>query len=263
MTEPDSSLPTLAARHVLVALEGIDGAGKGTQAARLLRRARVEGYAAELLSYPRYDSGFFGAAIGEFLNGRFGALDEVHPFLAALLFASDRFESLERLRRLIAENDLVILDRYVASNMAHQGAKVPPDERAALIHRIEAMEFDVFRMPWPRAVLLFDLPAETAQTLIAKKSPRSYTDEVADIHEADRDYLAHVRETYQLLAARNPVWHTISCLTETEVAPQGDASQVAAPPGPDFAPALRTVDDIADEVWRIVEPLLAENRENA
>ena len=61
---------------MLIAIEGIDGSGKGTQAARLCERLEESGMAVELLSFPRYSATRFGKAIGEFLNGRFGALHE-------------------------------------------------------------------------------------------------------------------------------------------------------------------------------------------
>ena len=78
---------------VIIAIEGIDGSGKGTQAARLHARCQAEGIKTSLIGFPRYDQTLFGKSIGDFLNGRFGELDEVNPFLASLLYAGDRFES--------------------------------------------------------------------------------------------------------------------------------------------------------------------------
>ena len=62
---------------MLIAIEGIDGSGKGTQAARVTQRLREQGRSVELLSFPRYEATFFGGAVGDFLNGKFGNLDEV------------------------------------------------------------------------------------------------------------------------------------------------------------------------------------------
>src|SRR5436309_12852628 len=103
---------------MLIAIEGIDGSGKGTQARRLIERLAASGRRAALLSFPRYGETLFGRAIGEFLNGRFGTLDQVHPFLASLLYAGDRFESRRLLAELLATHDVVVLDRYVASHLA-------------------------------------------------------------------------------------------------------------------------------------------------
>ena len=78
---------------VLIAIEGIDGAGKGTQAAQLISGLRERGLSANSLQFPRYSATTFGRSIGDYLNGRFGALDQVHPQLASVLYAGDRFES--------------------------------------------------------------------------------------------------------------------------------------------------------------------------
>src|SRR3712207_3314277 len=108
---------------MLIAIEGIDGSGKGTQARLLRERCRAAGLSAALISFPRYAETRFGRAVGKFLNGRFGTLDQVSPFLAALLYAGDRFESRTLLRESLFANDVVVLNRYVASNVAHQGSK--------------------------------------------------------------------------------------------------------------------------------------------
>ena len=65
----------------LIAIEGIDGAGKGTQAGRLVSSLLNMGLNVDTLQFPRYSATTFGSAIGDFLNGRFGGLNEVHPQL--------------------------------------------------------------------------------------------------------------------------------------------------------------------------------------
>ena len=159
----------------LVAIEGIDGSGKGTQAKRLLERLKAEGQRATLLSFPRYDATFFGRAVGDFLNGAFGSLDQVHPFFSALLFAGDRFESRSLLADALAGNDVVVLDRYVASNVAHQAARLEGTARERLIAAIEYLEFELYRLPRPDLTVLLDLSVSQAQHLIANKPARSYT----------------------------------------------------------------------------------------
>ena len=100
----------------LIVIEGIDGSGKGTQAKALTDRLNDAGRRAELLSFPRYRETLFGHAIGDFLNGRFGQLNEVHPFLASVLYAADRYESKAVLLKALEQNEVVICDRYVPSN---------------------------------------------------------------------------------------------------------------------------------------------------
>ncbi|MFG0295069.1 MAG: dTMP kinase [Maioricimonas sp. JB045] len=194
---------------LLVAIEGIDGSGKGTQAARLQQSLESAGRTAALISFPRYDQTAFGQRIGEFLNGRFGKLDEVNPYLVSLLYAGDRFESKQVLLDAMENHEVVIIDRYVPSNIAHQGAKLPLDDRDDIIRWIEQVEYDIYALPRPDLVILLDLPAESAQTLIAKKSARTYTDQAADLHEADLQYLINVRGLYRELADRHHAWRMV------------------------------------------------------
>jgi dTMP kinase len=212
----------------LIAIEGIDGSGKGTQAKALADRLAAAGHRVELLSFPRYRETLFGQAIGDFLNGRFGQLNEVHPFLASVLYAADRYESKEVLLKALATNEAVVCDRFVPSNLAHQGAKLNGVERAELLQTIQQIEFDIFALPRPQLVVLLDVPVDVAQRNIAAKKPRSYTDKVADLQEADGDYLQKVREVYLQLASENANWYRVESVHNGQ---------------------LRSVADIADEVF--------------
>ncbi|WP_010586853.1 dTMP kinase [Schlesneria paludicola] len=200
----------------LIAIEGIDGSGKGTQAARLQAHYVSQGLRAALLSFPQYQQTRFGAKIGDFLNGRFGSLDVVHPLLVSLLFAGDRFESKDLIERSLATNDVVICDRYMASNIAHQGAKVSDSERADLIDWIQHLESSIYKLPQAQLTLFLDVPVPQAQRLIAAKSQRTYTDKAADLQEADAQYLQNVRNVYTQLAT-SPDWITIPCVANQDV----------------------------------------------
>jgi dTMP kinase len=198
---------------LLVVIEGIDGSGKGTQSARLRDRLLVRGLKASLLSFPRYDATFFGQRIGDFLNGRFGQLNEVDPFLASLLYAGDRLESKAELTRLLESCDILVLDRYVPSNIAHQAGKRTGAQRRELADWIEKIEYELFGLPRPDLVVLLDIPAKNSQELIAKKDQRTYTTQAADMQEADTDYLSRVRSAYRELAAERG-WSIVSVVNE-------------------------------------------------
>lgn len=200
----------------LIVIEGIDGSGKGTQAQQLTERLTAAGRRVRLLSFPRYRETLFGHAIGDFLNGRFGKLDEVHPFLASVLYAADRFESKAVLADALQQSDIVVCDRYVPSNLAHQGAKLDGEARDELLRTIERIEFEVFSLPRPSLVVLLDVPVEIAQRNIAAKKPRSYTDKAADLQEADATYLQRVRDVYLQLAASGPNWQRVESVRSGE-----------------------------------------------
>jgi dTMP kinase len=214
---------------MLVAIEGIDGAGKGTLTRHLLARAGAAGVKAATLSFPRYEETRFSALIAQYLNGRFGALDEVPVRFASLLYAGDRFESRDLLLGLLADNDLVILDRYVASNIAYNAAKVPADERPELIGWIEETEYGTFGLPRPDLTCLVTTRPALAHDLVARKEVRSYTDRSHDLHEADRDFMTKVADVYDRLAdAGGEGWVRINPM-------DGDR--------------LRLPDDIAGDAW--------------
>ena len=228
---------------MLIAIEGIDGSGKGTQAKILTERLQEKGISSQLVSFPRYDQTFFGSTIGEFLNGKFGSLEEVNPFLASLLYAGDRFESKPKLLKLLAENEVVVLDRYISSNIAHQGSKLSGTEQENLIEKIKHIEFEIYGLPYADLTILLDIPAALSQLLIAKKLQRTYTDKKADLQEADSNYLASVREVYLSLAKYSSNW---------KIVPVGQCGSEETDPRP--------IEDISNEIWNTVENKLSQNQ---
>jgi dTMP kinase len=216
---------------MLLAIEGIDGAGKGTLCRELLALAEGAGIRAAALSFPRYEQTQFADLIGRYLRGEMGAIDQVPVRYAALLYGGDRFESRDRLMALIADHDLLILDRYVASNIAYNAAKLPAAERAELIAWIERLEYGLFDLPRPDLTLLLATSTALADRLVGKKDARSYTRATRDLHEADRDFLSVVAALYGELAdAGGESW--------LRVEPTDDAGN------------LRPPADIAASVWR-------------
>lgn len=120
----------------LIAIEGIDGAWQRHTGGCLVESLRNSGLTADTLQFPRYSATTFGSAIGDFLNGRFGALHEVHPQLAAVLYAGDRYESCALLLQMMgSQRTAVVLDRFVGSNLAHQSAKLEGE-----LHSVDRMD---------------------------------------------------------------------------------------------------------------------------
>jgi dTMP kinase len=220
---------------ILLAIEGIDGSGKGTQAAQLAETAAAAGHRVASFSFPLYDDNPFSRAVADYLNGEFGAADEVHPELAAMLYAGDRFHARPRLVAALAENDLVVCDRYVGSNAAHQGAKLEGAARDRLLDWLDEVEYGEFALPRPDLVVLLDSPVALARQLVGRKAARAYTTLEADIHEADAGHSGATRELYLELGRRNG-WRIVS--TEGEDGEPRDVGAVAA------------------EVWSAVEPFL-------
>ncbi|HEU0065653.1 MAG TPA: dTMP kinase [Sphingomonas sp.] len=213
----------------LLAIEGADGAGKATVSAHVAARLGAAGKRAVVLSFPRYAHTAGGHVLGEYLAGRLPR--SVTPHAAAVLYALDRFESRAHLDALVAANDVIVFDRYIASNMAYQAAQVADDEAAALMAWIEALETGQFGLPAPDLSVYLDTPADIARALILKKRKRSYTDEAFDAYEADTALQARVRENYAAMAAAGLLgrWATVATTVDAvSRAPDEIAAEVVA-----------------------------------
>ncbi|MHB8501584.1 MAG: dTMP kinase [Candidatus Acidiferrales bacterium] len=196
----------------LIAIEGIDGSGKRTQVDLLEKALVASGHAVYSTGFPQYDS-WFGKMVGQFLNGDFGALDSVDPHFSALLYAGDRFEAKLRLETSLNQGKIVLADRYVGSNLAHQVARALAEDRPAFIAWIEHLEYNIYNLPRETLVLYLRVPPRQAQELVARKSARSYTKVKQDLQEASLRHLEDAAAMYDHLSQR-PNWATIPCFDE-------------------------------------------------
>ena len=108
----------------LFVIEGLDGAGKSTQIRLLRDYLAGMNYSCEYLHFPRTGSPWFGELVARFLRGEFGSLNDVDPYLVAMLYAGDRRDASEIISGWLSEGKIVILDRYTYSNVAYQCAKL-------------------------------------------------------------------------------------------------------------------------------------------
>lgn len=218
-----------------IAIEGGDGSGKATQTE--LYRA----YAADVLkqpvlkiSFPRYgeDSAYY---VEQYLNGAYGASNEVSAELGSLPYAIDRFAASPEIRDFLKKpGSLVISDRYIASNLAHQGVKIADaGERKKFYERTMKTEYEVLGIPRASKNIVLLMPSHHMQANVDKKSARSYTTMKRDIHEADADHLEKAKANYEELCTLYPdEFIAIQCVNEA-----GD---------------MRTIEDIQDEIRRII-----------
>ena len=199
----------MAGRGKLIAIEGIDGSGKRTQGELLSKALRAQGHSVYSTGFPQYNS-WFGKMVGQFLNGELGPLESVDPHFTALLYAGDRFEAKPKLETALGNGQIVLADRYIASNLAHQTARVAPEKRAAFVQWIEHLEYEIYGLPQEDLVLYLRVPPVEAQKLVALKSARSYTSALKDLQEASLRHLEDATQMYDSLAKR-PSWKTIEC----------------------------------------------------
>lgn len=215
---------------LLVAIEGADGAGKATAAANVRNAIIARGFTASVVSFPRYSETVGGVALGDFLAGRMTV--PVTPKAAAVLYALDRLESVRFVAEQAATHDVVIFDRYVASNMVYQASKVESAEAVEMMRWIFALEIETFGVLPPDLSIYLDTPLENARELMLLKSKRSYTDRQYDEHEADVVLQAAVRQNYSDMSSLGLAgpWQTVRTTTAAGALrrPTDIAAEIAA-----------------------------------
>ena len=194
---------------LLVAIEGADGAGKHTASTGLRDALTARGYSACVLSFPRYQETVGGFALGEFLSGRLPTAPSARA--AAVLYALDRLESIEVVVAAASAHDVVIFDRYIASNMVYQASKVPAAQAGDFMKWIWGLEVKTFGVLPPDVSVYLDTSLEHARKLMRLKQRRSYTERTLDEHEADLALQQRVRRNYAAIAkdGRFGPWHVV------------------------------------------------------
>jgi len=213
-------------RGKIITIEGGDGTGKKTQTGLLVERLRKEGYDVETLSFPQYETPT-GKIVTAYLRGEFGSLNAVSPKIASAFYAADRLAAQKQIKEWLEQGKLVVLDRYYESNMAHQGAKSPEQERQEFIKWVYEFEVHKLGILTSNLVILLTLPLDIAEkAMINEKRDK-------DIHESDINYAREVHKTY-IIASKLFDWKIIDCMS-------GDASR------------RLTEQEVSEKVWNVVK----------
>jgi dTMP kinase len=199
----------------LFVVEGVDGAGKSTQIKLLKKFFSQRGYNCEYLHFPRTEAPFFGELIARFLRGDFGSLNEVNPWLVAMLYAGDRKDSASLINGWLNEGKIVLLDRYTYSNIAYQCAKLnDPAEQTRLMKWILELEFSHFGIPEPGLNIFLDVPFTFTERKLSSSRTgrdRNYLNGTPDIHENSLVFQKSVRELYLKVAESDHRLCVINC----------------------------------------------------
>jgi dTMP kinase len=199
----------------LFVIEGVDGAGKSTQIKMLHDYFSNKGLTCEYMHFPRTEAPYFGELIARFLRGEFGSLNEVDPYLVAMLYAGDRQDASATIRTWLKEGKVVLLDRYTYSNIAYQCAKLNDEKRQTeLMKWILLLEFSHFAIPRPDLNIFLDVPfAFTEKKLSDSRAgnDRNYLNGTRDIHEESLTFQKKVRDIYQRIARNDDRLALIDC----------------------------------------------------
>ena len=182
----------------LIVIEGTDCSGKETQTALLVKYLKEKKEKVFTMAFPNYDSPTGKIIGGPFLGKKYicdGFFPEgapsVDPKVSSLYFAADRYYNLPIIQKKLEEGYIVILDRYVYSNMAHQAGKEGDKEKRQELYKFNAtLEFDLLGLPRADKVIFLYMPVDGAKALRANRS------ETLDQNEMDEEYLKKSQKAY-------------------------------------------------------------------
>jgi dTMP kinase len=180
-------------KGILIVIEGIDGAGKKTQAKILADKLKACGRDVKQISFPRYGKrpAFFSE---QYLKGVYGDADSVSPLVASLFYSLDRLDASQEIRGWLESGHIVISDRWTASNLIHQGQKINNKKlRLDFYQCIKSLEFDELSIPAPDLIFFLSMPPETA---FENAQKRMQAGDKLDVHEMNK---IHFEKTAKIL----------------------------------------------------------------
>lgn len=210
----------------LVILEGSDGSGKKTQTQLLIDRLPAR--STVKFSFPNYNLPT-GKIITKYLMGEFGPTSAILPKIASTWYALNRHAHKDDIINNLEHGRHVVCDRYVESNMGHQGGKINDlAARSEFFQWCEDLEYGDFGMPRPNIGIFLHVPWQISKKLVIARGNQ------IDGHEADDNHLKGAENSYLQLATIYK-WSVVECAVNGE---------------------LRPARDISDEIFKVVEQQL-------
>jgi dTMP kinase len=184
----------------LINFESCDAAGKSSQMQLITEYYKLQNKKVKHLHFPMYNNNKFSDLISMYLRGELGNLNKVDPYFVANIYAMDRFMYKDNLLKDLEENDIVILDRYVISNVAYQCAKIEKKENIKKLKDwILDFEFGFLNLPYPDLIIYLNLPLNEIERRLnreRKGDNRNYLNGKKDIHEVDINFQKNVGDMY-------------------------------------------------------------------
>jgi dTMP kinase len=209
---------------VLIAIEGVDGSGKRTLTDGLRKAFEADEKSVATLAFPRYGQSITADLAAEALHGQHGDLAE-SVYAMATLFALDRAGAVAQIERLGRDHDVVILDRYVASNAAYSAARLHQDATGAAVAWVLGIEYERLAVPAPDWQILLAVPAELAGQR-ARSRAESDPGRARDSYERDDGLQRRTGAVYAELAAAG--WGGRWLVVDADVDPGGLAASLTA-----------------------------------
>ncbi|WP_010119690.1 dTMP kinase [Corynebacterium nuruki] len=184
---------------MIIAFEGIDGAGKNTVVTALEKELIAREVPVARLAFPRYEASVHAQLASAALHGEMGDLVD-SAYGMATLFALDRAEVAEDLAGFDTDGYVVLLDRWVASNAAYSAARLQQNPVTGdVVGWVAALEFDQLGVPSPDLQVLVDVPDQVAADRVSDRAVQDATRE-PDVYEADNGLQVRTLTAYRALA---------------------------------------------------------------
>ncbi|MDR1831803.1 MAG: thymidylate kinase [Fusobacteriaceae bacterium] len=229
----------------IIVIEGTDASGKETQTARLFEALVSRGTRVRKISFPNYGAPAC-APVEFYLSGGFGEDPlRINPYPISAMYAIDRYASYQTdWGAFYREGGVLITDRYVTSNMIHQGGKISdPDEKQRYFEWLEDLEYEKMGIPRPDLVIFLNMPVSVGIQLMKARQNKMTGGKSPDIHEKSPDYLQKAHDT-ACEVARRYGWREIRCVRGNSEGPGAEMR------------ALKSVEDIGNEILTMVRELL-------
>ena len=228
-----------------VVLEGLDGSGKSTQTKLLIKRLKREGHKVATIDFPRHGEKS-SWLVDEYLRGKYGTAEEVGPYRGSIFYACDRYDAGFKIRKWLKDGKIVIADRYLASNIGHQGGKIKDKkERKKYFDWLYHFEYKILEIPKPDCNLILKTSPALSLKLankitdkekIARRKAYLGRSDKKDIHEGDRKHLENTLKSYLHAVKEFPKeFKVIECIENDKL----------------LAPEI-----IHEKIWKLVEEIL-------
>lgn len=190
-----------------IVIEGGDCSGKTTQSQLLINYLKKKDYPVKYFDFPQYYQTFHGKTVARFLQGEFGQLDNISPYLASLAYALDRLSVKEEMEMYLKKGTYIISNRYVTSSLAHQGAKFKDKKKQKkFLKWLYELEYKINKVPKEDIVIYLYVPWRIAIQLTDKKGYRAYLEGKKDIAETNINHRIASEKMYLELAKKYNHW---------------------------------------------------------
>ncbi len=200
-----------------IVIDGIDGAGKTTQLNLLSKKLKERGYSVKTADFPQYNTKSAGL-IEEYLSGKYGKADEVNSYIASIFYASDRYDASFKIKKWLQEGKMVLSNRYISSNMGHQGTKIEnKTERKKYFDWLYNLEYNIFSIPKPDLTAILHVDAETSQNLTQNRNREDWHNKTKDIHEDNINHLKRAEKIYIEISNMYHDMTLIECMENNKI----------------------------------------------